>query len=516
MKKAVALTLIAALVLAGIATALSVVFSLGGSDDDEPERDADAGGARSAAVVEPPSDDLEPYYSQEVDWQACGDGYACAWLKVPQDYADPDGEQLDLALLKVLARNQEKKVGSLVVNPGGPGAPGTQFAAQAGFVFSDRMLDYVDVVGFDPRGTGRSNPLDCVDDERLDVVLAADPTPDDAAEVAEVSALQRELAEGCRKRSGDLVEHVSTVEVARDMDVLRAALGHEKLDYYGASYGTMIGATYAELFPERVGHLVLDGAIDPEADVVESNLVQAKGFETALRAYVTDCVEGGDCLLGATVDEGLGKLTGLLDQIDAKPLKAGKRTLEVGNAFYGLVFPLYDQSYWSMLDEALGQAFDGDGSGLLSLSDIYHSRTAGGYSDNSSEAISVVNCLDDPGSVPVEEIPAQFPAFEKASPTFGKVFAWSLAACEPFNFPEPAPLEIRGEGAAPIVVTGTTRDPATPMEWAEAMADQLESAVLVRRDGDGHTAFNVGNACVDDALEGYLLDGKVPDDNLSC
>lgn len=507
MRKAVAITLIVALVLAGIATALSVLLSLVGDDSADPGGEPGAGG--------PPVPGLERYYTQELDWSDC-EGQRCASLEVPIDYADPDGETIDVAVLAVPAQDQRKKVGSLVVNPGGPGVPGTEFAKQAAFIFSPELMERFDVVGFDPRGTGRSNPVDCLGDDDLSALLASDPTPDDEAEVAESVRMQEEFAAGCRKRSGTLVEHVSTVEVARDLDVLRAVLGHAELDYYGASYGTMIGATYAELFPSRVGRMVLDGAIDPQADVVEANLVQAKGFETALRAYVENCVDEGSCRLGPTVEEGVARLSTLLDEIDAEPLPAGDRELEVGDAFYGMVMPLYADDYWGMLDEALAVALDGDGESLLELADMYHSRFGGEYADNSAEAIVVINCLDDPGSVPVEDVPAQFEAFEKASPTFGRVFAWSTSTCEPFNFPERERLQIRGEGAAPIVVTGTTRDPATPMEWAEALADQLESAVLVRRDGDGHTAFNMGNACVDDALEAYLIDGQVPEDGLTC
>ncbi|QCC78323.1 alpha/beta hydrolase [Nocardioides daphniae] len=314
-----------------------------------------------------------------------------------------------------------------------------------------------------------------------------------------------------------MVDHVSTVEVARDMDVLRAALGEDRMDYFGASYGTALGATYAELFPERVGYFVLDGAVDVSAGTLEKNLVQAGGFETALRAYVRSCVDGGDCRLGDSVDEGVATIADLVEQVSRTPLPgSGDRQLTAGLAFYGIVMPLYNRSYWQLLDLALAKALAGDGSGLLESADLYASRDAGGYRDNSLEAIVAINCLDDPSFVPADEVPTHFDEFEKASPTFGKVFAWGLMGCAGFEGGPSEKVEIDGSGAAPILVTGTTRDPATPMVWAEALAEQLESGVLVRRDGDGHTAYNSGNQCVDEAIEAYLLDGTVPEDGLSC
>jgi pimeloyl-ACP methyl ester carboxylesterase len=366
---------------------------------------------------------------------------------------------------------------------------------------------------------GESAPVDCLGDRELDELVAADPDPDTAPERSEFVRLSQALVTGCAERSGALASHVSTIEASRDMDVLRAALGDSTLDYFGASYGTELGATYAELFPERVGRFVLDGAIDPSLDFRELALGQAAGFETALRAYVEDCVKTQNpCFLGDSVEEGLARISDLLDQVDAKPLPtATGRQLEIGNAFYGIVLPLYVRDYWFLLTSALGDALDGDGSALLRLSDLYNSRGANGYTDNSREAFTAISCLDDPSSIPPDEVPAETPDFEKASPTFGDVFAWGLVSCrgEEAKSTE-EPLELDGSGAAPIVVIGTTRDPATPYEWAKSLAEQLDSGVLITRDGDGHTGYNKGNECVDDAVHAYLLDGEVPDNGLSC
>ena len=519
MRKLLAGLLIVALVVTTI-WAVGALFD--SADPDDPGNGSDDRPARTERPVdpeaqEPPSADLARFYAQSLDWSGCEGGAECATLEVPLDYAEPDGETIELALLRVPAREESR--GSLVVNPGGPGAPGTDYAAGAAQSFREPLLRSLDVVGFDPRGTGDSAPIDCVPDERLDAIRAFDPDPDDAEEADDYAALMREFGDGCVELSGDLAGHVSTIEAARDMDVLRAALGEGELTYFGASYGTKLGATYAELFPDRVGRLVLDGAIDLTLDNRELGLEQAAGFETALRAYVTNCVETTDsCFLGETVEEGLATISTLLDEIEEEPLPASDgRELQGGNAFYGMVMPLYVRDYWFLLSSALRAALDGKGQALMQLSDIYGSRGPQGYVDNSSEAIFAINCLDDPSSVGVEEVADEIPAFEEASPTFGSIFAWSMTGCSAFE-PRSAeePLEVRGEGAAPILVVGTTRDPATPMKWAEALADQLESAVLLRRDGDGHTAYNSGNECIDTAIEAYLLEGDVPADPTRC
>ncbi|MCW2813777.1 MAG: transporter, partial [Nocardioides sp.] len=311
----------------------------------------------------------------------------------------------------------------------------------------------------------------------------------------------------------------STVEAARDMDVLRAVLGEEKLSYLGFSYGTTLGSTYASLFPANVGRFVLDGATDPTLDFRENALSQAAGFQTALDAYVDDCVAGGDCFLGGDRGAALATIDGLLADIEEEPLPTNQdRELSIGNAFYGLVTPLYSRDSWSFLDQGLQEALAGQGDTLLLLSDLYGSREAGGtYSDNSLEAILAINCLDDPTTIEPSEVPAEIPAFKEASPTFGEVFAWGLTGCHGIQVEaaEPPPT-IEAEGAAPILVIGTTRDPATPYEEAVALAEQLASGVLLTRDGDGHTAYNKGNSCIDEAVEGYLLEGTVPDDGTTC
>lgn len=512
MTRVVAAVLALALLLGAGAVAAVFVLDTVGSPSAVPTTTPEPG------ATDPPRPALESYYHQQLDWESCRGQFLCATLTVPLDYREPDGDTLGLALLKVPASDPDRRIGSLVVNPGGPGAPGTDYAAQAVAVFRAPLLDTYDIVGFDPRGTGDSDPVDCLTDEELDSYIAEDPVPDSYTETSEYLRWVEAFGAGCAERSGDLAAHVTTVEAARDMDVLRAALGESSMTYFGASYGTKLGATYADLFPDKVGRLVLDGAVDLSIDSRQLSLEQAGGFETALRAYVGNCVGQDDCFLGATVEEGLDRITGFLDDVDADPLPTDSdRELRVGNAFYGVVLPLYNRDYWPILDQALSTGLDGDGSALLLLSDLYHSREGSRYTDNSTEALYAINCLDDPYAITPEEVPAEIPAFEEASPTFGDVFAWGLTTCLGMQVEATErDREIDAAGAAPIVVVGTTRDPATPYQWAVHLADQLESGVLVSRDGDGHTGYNSGNECVDSAIEDYLIDGTVPEDGLSC
>ena len=510
------------------AVALPVVLSvalsgclLTAEDDPEAQPSPTLSAKPLPSPTESESEDaaagLERYYTQDVDWSGCRQKLECAEIQVPLDYEKPDGETITLSLLKVPAAGKGQRVGSLVVNPGGPGGSGIEYAARASTHFGTELRQAFDIVGFDPRGVGESTPIDCLPDEKLDAFVASDPDPETPQEVEQADAMVREFGEGCVEQSGDLASHVSTVEAARDIDVLRAVLGDSRLSYFGASYGTFLGATYAELFPDRVGRMVLDGALDPSLSSLRLNLVQAKGFETALRAYVGRCVDRGSCFLGGSVDAGTRRIRQLLDSVEREPLPAGGRQLQVGNAVLGVWAPLYSESNWDYLDTGLKEAFAGNGSTLMALSDFYVSRGPEGFQDNSLEALYAINCLDHDDAIPIDEVEQYLPRFEKASPTFGRIFAYSLSSCHDWpistgRVPEP----IAAEGAAPILVIGTTRDPATPLAWAEALADQLESGVLVRRDGDGHTGYFAGNSCVDSTVESYLVSGMVPRRTVDC
>ncbi len=504
--------------IVGIGLAGLAVWALVDNSSGDGGPSADPPKPSASATMPSYPQDLARFYEQDLDWKPCSGDSECARLTVPLDYAKPDGETIKLAVLRSPAERRSERVGQLVVNPGGPGGSGVDYASSGSFTFGEQLTRYYDIVGFDPRGVAKSTPLECAGTEQTDEFLSADPDPDTPDEVARLDRLTREFGQGCLDRSGDLARHISTVEAAKDMDVLRAALGEPQLDYFGASYGTFLGATYADLFPRNVRRMVLDGAIDPALSNEELSLGQAKGFETALRAYLQDCVDKGSCFLGDTVDEGARRIADLLEQIDARPLPTSEdRQLTEGLALYGIILPLYLKEYWPLLTIALREALNGRGDRLLTLSDQYSSRGPQGYTDNSTEALYAVNCLDHDDYIPSSKVPSRFAEFEKASPTFARIFAYGLSTCA--SWPVKSgnrTTALDAKGAAPIVVVGTTRDPATPYEQAVSLARQLDSGVLVSRDGDGHTGFKQGNQCVDTAIEDYLVKGDVPKDGLSC
>jgi pimeloyl-ACP methyl ester carboxylesterase len=517
-RRPVVLLVVLVLVLAG-AGAAAFYLTRSSSTDYDPVAIAPRPGTPPAD--QPPDPALATYYSQKLDWQACGED-DCTTLTVPLDYADPGGETIGIHVVRRPADDEGHRVGSLLVNPGGPGSAGSAMATSASSYLGPSLLRYYDVVGFDPRGTGQSDPVDCLSDSDLDAYLAADPEPDTPTEEKAYVREARSMGRGCAAQSGALAAHISTEEAARDMDVLRAALGDAVTSYLGYSYGTELGATYATLFPDRVARVVLDGAVDPTLDVEQAALTQAHGFETALRAYVQNCLDVTDsCFLGDSLDAGLQRIRDLLDQVDATPLTTSSgRPLTLGLAITGIITPLYDRGTWIVLSQALRSAFDGDGSTLLLLADAYSGRQSDGtFASNLLEAFPAISCLDDPEGVRPAKVPSLVPAFEKAAPTFGESFAWGLIGCRGWPPARDVPRErlvIDAKGAPPIVVIGTTRDPATPIEEAEALASQLVTGVLVTRDGDGHTAYHSGNDCIDTAVESYLVEGRVPESGLAC
>jgi pimeloyl-ACP methyl ester carboxylesterase len=506
---------IALVVVVALVAGLALFISRRSTDDQAgPVPVAPSGGP---PVKRAPSHGLARFYAQHLAWSGCGDGNQCARLAVPLDYRHPAGPTIRLHVLEVPASGS--RIGSLVVNPGGPGAPGTSYASGRSLYFGEPLLEHYDIVGFDPRGTGQSSPVECLPARRFNDYLSSDPDPTTPAQVRQFRHQQQGLARGC-SQAGAIAGDISTVDSARDMDILRAALGERRMSYLGASYGTLLGATYAQLFPKRVGRFVLDGAVDPALGARATALQQAAGFQTAFDAYAANCVQGaGGCFLGSSVSRVQHAVRSLLDRITRKPLPTDDgRTLTAGDAFYGIAATLYDRDYWILLSTALRSARSGDGSLLMKLADAYSDRNAdGSFQDNFLQAFYDISCLDKPYTIPYADVPSQFGAFEKASPLFGRTYAWGLTECDGFTPRSDQPLPaIHAAGAPPIVVIGTTRDPATPYRWAVALAHQLDSGVLVSRNGDGHTGYHRGNACVDKAVESYLVSGVVPKNGLSC
>ncbi|MFC9339643.1 alpha/beta hydrolase [Streptomyces sp. NPDC057020] len=494
----------------------------GGSDAAASRTTAAARQAAPSSSPAASSAALKKFYGQKLTWRDCGvTGFQCATLRAPLDYAKPDGEQIDLAVSRVGATGPGKRLGSLLVNPGGPGGSAVGYLqGYAGVGYPAPVRARYDMVAVDPRGVARSEPVECLTGPQMDRFTQVDQTPDDAAEVNALSAAFKDFSAGCAKKSREILPHVSTVETARDMDILRAVLGDEKLTYVGASYGTFLGATYAELFPDRVGRLVLDGAMDPSLPAIDLNRDQTAGFETSFRAFAADCVTKPDCPLGTGSVEAAGEaLKKFFRDVDAKPVPTGEsRALGESLATTGVIAAMYDEGAWPQLREALTQAIGGEGSGLLALADSYYEREADGTYANLMFANAAVNCLDLPAAYrgPADAAKA-VPSFEKASPVFGRGLAWAALNCTSWPTPPTGgPHRITAEGAAPILVVGTTRDPATPYKWARSLAGQLSSGTLLTYEGDGHTAYGRGSDCVDTAINTYLLDGTPPAEGKRC
>ncbi|OQD52957.1 proteinase [Streptomyces phaeoluteigriseus] len=480
--------------------------------------------AALAALPQATPSALAPYYGQKLSWRDCGvPGFQCATMKAPLDYARPGVGDVRLAVARKKATGPGKRIGSLLVNPGGPGGSAVGYLQQyAGIGYPAPVRARYDMVAVDPRGVARSEPVECLDGREMDAYTQTDVTPDDRRETDELVDAYKEFAEGCGAQSPKLLRHVSTVEAARDMDILRAALGDRKLTYVGASYGTFLGATYAGLFPERVGRLVLDGAMDPSLPSRRMNLDQTAGFETAFQSFAKDCVRQPDCPLGTKAAQVGKNLKAFFDRLDARPLPTGDadgRRLTESLATTGVIAAMYDESAWEQLREALNSAMrENDGAGLLVLSDSYYERDAEGGYANLMFANAAVNCIDLPAAFDgPDEVRRALPDFEKASPVFGEGLAWASLNCAYWPVaPTGEPHRIEAKGAAPIVVVGTTRDPATPYRWAQSLAGQLSSARLLTYRGDGHTAYGRGSSCIDSAINTYLVRGTPPTDGKRC
>ncbi len=455
---------------------------------------------------------LAAFYGQKLTWTSCDGGYQCSTLKVPLDYADPAGKTIGIAVVRKPATDTAHRLGSLLVNPGGPGGSGLQYAT-SGDVVDAAVLARYDLVGFDPRGVGKSDPVQCLSDSQMDTFIDSPPAPATPQQVAEVEAQDKFFAQQCEAKSGGLLPYVGTTYAARDMDILRAALGDQKLTYLGKSYGTYLGAVYAQEFPQRVGHLVLDGAIDPDLTAEQENLTQAVAFDKELRLFLGDCVKQTDCPLGTDPNAAFTKLKSWVAGLEANPIKGdGTRKLDEAYALTGISVAMYDQGWWPDLRIALTRALSGDGSVLLSMADAYNDRENGHYVDNEAEANYAVNCVDHPDeATSAQQIEAELPTFEQQAPFFGAMVDWSSLPCAYWGAkPTLAPHKISAQGAAPILVVGTTNDPATPYTWAQQLAGQLTSGHLLTMDGAGHTAYRRGSTCIDSAVDAYFLNGTVP------
>jgi len=471
------------------------------------------------AAVDPA---LSEFYAQKLTWRPCGGSFQCTDLTVPLDYASPAGDTIKIAVLRLRAANQSSRIGSLLMNPGGPGVSGVDFARSARAVVDPSVRARYDIVGFDPRGVGASSPVQCLDDKQTDAFLAADGTPSTPAQVATIDALAKELAVSCRTRTPKIYAHMSTREAVRDMDILRAALGDEKLSWLGFSYGTMLGATYADLFPTHVGRMVLDGVIDPALTNVELIHGQAKGFEVALHHFVLWCDKQADCPLPRGEQAGIDRIQTFIDSIDASSQQTSdpRRPLTQALAMNAIASYLYFPAFgdWDQLLIGLQASFDGDGSTLLSMLDERTSRNeAGHYPDNFESALYAVNALDRPDRPTAAQSQVLADQWSKEAPVFGAFTAWGILPYQYWDVPaDDSPHVITAPGSPKILVVGTTYDPATPYPWAQAVAKNLSQGVLLTRVGEGHTAYGKGSQCTDSAIDRYLLTGVTPTAGTVC
>lgn len=471
------------------------------------------------AAESDPLSSLTEYQGQELDWRACYGNYQCSNLLVPINYQDLSVGALSLALLRYQALDQDRRIGSLVVNPGGPGASGLDYAYNAENIVSPAILERFDIVGFDPRGVGESAPIKCLSDAETDASFASDSKPDNDAEFVKLIRDAKDYFAKCAANTEHLTGY-STLNSARDLEILRSALGDEKLNFLGKSYGTYLGTIYAELFPDSVGRFVLDGAVDPNADNFESTLGQAVGFELALDAFIRDCLENSACTFTGSLQNARNQIVELLAKSSNSPLKSkSDREVTESLVLLGIASALYDsESGWPVLRDAFKEAISGSGESFLKLSDQYAGRQENGsYLSNENDALQVISCIDQNESETVSTFKRGAVEFAEKAPIFGPYLAYAGYACRYLpNLSSVEQVEITTLATEPILIIGTTRDPATPYKWAQALAKVFLASTLISFDGDGHTGYGRGSTCVDSAVDRYLLTGATPKSALFC
>jgi pimeloyl-ACP methyl ester carboxylesterase len=487
----------------------------GAQPDTTPE--TSGGGAATTPNSEPGTRPDDPTQAR-FGWRDDGAGLARGSLEVPLDYADPSKGTITLAVERHLATDPAHRIGTLLVNPGGPGAPGTVLANEASFVYDSDLLARFDIIGWDPRGTGASTPaVNCTDD--YDHYFGLDSSPDTAAERQALIDAGTQFGAACEQRDPKLLPYVDTVSSARDIDSIRAALGEGKISYFGFSYGSELGATWATLYPTTVRAAVLDGAVDPTVGYLQQNLEQAAGFEATFDTFLAQCSAQVTCTFynGGHADTAYDALA---QSIEAKPLAVDPTRTPVteGVLETAVNVSLYSESSWPQLAQALADAQRGDGNGLLKLYDQYFNidESGGRSDDNSTEAYFAIQCLDHPGSTGPADLYSHEAEFAAAAPRLGRGWMAELTFCSVWPVPAVPAFTVTGKGAGPIVVVGTTGDPATPLASSKKMAAALEDGRLVVVQANQHTGYRV-NSCVDQAVDGYLVDPTQPPANgLSC
>jgi pimeloyl-ACP methyl ester carboxylesterase len=448
---------------------------------------------------------LTNYYQQNFNWNDCYGGFKCATFKVPIDYKNLELGEFDIAVMKHVAPGAK---GNLVVNPGGPGGSGIDYAYSYASAFTPAITEDFNIVGFDPRGVGRSAPISCLTNAETDEAYASNSYPENDAEMAKLQADSQAFAKKCQSENKYL-QFYSTANAARDMDILRELIGDPKLNYLGKSYGTYMGTLYAKLFPDKVGRFVLDGAVDPTLDSAQDTLQQAVGFDSAFNAFAIDCMKSNSCALNGDFTT---QIQSRLYDLRKNPISVGKRELTESLAVYGIAYGLYDQEFgWPQLRSALTDFFNGNGKSLLEMADQYNRRDSdGNYTSNDASSLTVISCDDFPPAAADENL------IKSKAPIFGKYVMYSDFNCKYLPKPDyelvKSPINLNSQ----VIVIGTTNDPATPYQWAVNLSKLLLNSALITVTGEGHTGYNRGNSCVDQAVEKYLISGVFPAQNLAC
>jgi pimeloyl-ACP methyl ester carboxylesterase len=491
---------------------LTTLWVLAGCSEAAP-REGSHGSSTSSARTVPTTQQLPSV--TPVGWSPCGSDLQCGSVTVPLDYSRPAGPAIQIALERHPADTPEQRIGSLVINPGGPGGSGIDDLPEELSVLTPELLDDFDIVSFDPRGVERSDPVKCGSGGAPSDNTT--PLPDPAPETSEVKTAlvssDRQYASQCEQDSGSVLPHVGTVAAAMDLDRIRAALGDPRLTFIGHSYGTLLGATYAQMFPTHVRAMVLDGAIDPAMDARQMVLDQAEGFESVLGDFFSWCTATPSSCSWHPSGDPTASLLDLVSQSRRQPLPAGGgRSAGPGEIYEAILSGMYATSYWPALGRALGEAAAGDGAAVVSMSDAYRRNGA----SNGSDAGQAIFCLDHPVPRDISAYPLLAAADAMQAPVFGPMLAWGLAGCAVWPVPPTRTVApTTATGSPPILVTGATKDPATPYQWAENLAHELRQGVLLTWEGQSHVAYYY-SSCVRQIDQAYLVAGTLPGPGTVC
>jgi pimeloyl-ACP methyl ester carboxylesterase len=427
------------------------------------------------------------------EWKKCGD-IECTTITVPFDYSSPELGTFQIPLTRLRSLDDDLRQGVLLVNPGGPGAPGTSLAQNAAYYFSKDLMTHFDIVGWDPRGTGASTPtFDC-----------GDSYTDFFANERTVASTQK-FVDVCAAKNPKIITYMSTAASARDMNTIRLALGEEKISYFGFSYGSTLGATWATLFPDTVQGAVFDAAAAPNTTSAERRLVQAAGFEKQLSAFLAQCSQNSSCAFHNN-----GKAEIAFDDL----LKA-ETTVNATVLLTATASSLYDDSAWDDLAKALKSAQDGDGQLVIDLYNSYYYQDAG-YEDsrNVSEASIATICDDETKRLSIEEVASQLPTFTKVAPRFGEFFGRDYT-CSLWPTSESVLQQLQISSPAPIMVIGSTNDPVTPLASSQNMSAALENSRFISVNSSRHTSY-LKNDCATQFVDAFLIQGTLPPSNSQC